>query len=247
MFAGTVTLKARIAGLQFDRLEISPATPGVIKAVLSARNGTLKVEVEISGVATEKDGERLAAQATEQVCDRMAHAGCWAIWPPLIRASLFRLLAPPAFGVRDIGVRDDLRFTGGASAVVTPGPAELAALKGELELPARLGEQHFGMFRAALASGDRVVQFMQLYQLLLMLCDDDQEQVDAFIRSEEPSVPQTQHSRKKQGILETIYSRLRNEFAHRRFGIDRNETNRQMASYAPALARLTKRAIEVHP
>ncbi len=59
--------------------------------------------------------------------------------------------------------------------------------------------------------------------------------------------PQTQRLRKKQIIMETIYSRLRNEFAHKRAGADLNETKSRMASYAAALARLTKRAIELHP
>ncbi len=44
MFAGTVTLEARMAGLQFDQLEVSPAAPGVIKTVLSARDTVLQLE-----------------------------------------------------------------------------------------------------------------------------------------------------------------------------------------------------------
>jgi hypothetical protein len=247
MFAGIVTLEARMVGLQFDRLEVDPAAPGVIKIVLSAGGTKLQLDVEVYGVATEEDGERLAFQIAEQICNRLAYAGSWGISPALIKSSSFRSLKPPTPGVHEIMVRDYMRVTDNGSAVVTPGPDRLATLKADLELPTPPGEQHFSMFRAALASGDPVVQFMVLYQLLLTLFNDDQRQVDAFIRNEEPGVPQTQHPGKKPDIMETVYSRLRNEFAHKRAGVDMNATKLLMANYAPAMAHLTKRAIQAHP
>lgn len=67
---------------------------------------------------------------------------------------------------------------------------------------------------------------MHLYNVLLMLVDDSQANVDVFIRSEDPSVPQTRSPR---GVTETVYTRLQNELAHPRAGVNLQDTKRKMA------------------
>ncbi len=237
-----------MVGLQFHRLDIQVAEPGVGDVVLKLPDGqTLQIDVEVTSVPTEGDGEKLATQAAEKVCDRLAYAGCWSISTPVIVSAQFTSLTPPPPpGVHEIRVLDYLRTTDAAVAVVTAGPGRLAALRDELELASPPGEHNYWMFRAALAANDRVVQFMQLYHLLNMLHNDKQAQVDAFIVCEEPGVAQTP-SPIKAGVMETLYTRLRNELAHKRAGVNLADTKAQMANYAPALARLTKRAIELHP
>jgi hypothetical protein len=46
------------------------------------------------------------------------------------------------------------------------------------------------------------------------------------------------------GVLETIYTRLRNEFAHPRKGVDLKQTKAEMARRIGKLGELTKHAIE---
>jgi hypothetical protein len=246
MFSGTVILAAKMPGLQFDHLDVDLVDPGVAKVVLRAQDGrTLHIDVELTGVATEEGGEKLASQAADRVCDRLAYAGCWGISTPVIMSSSFKSLTPPTPGTHEAGVREYLRVNDTVSVIVTPGPVQLTALKTELELPSPPGEHHYGMFRAALSASDPVVRFLQLYHLLNMLFNDKQAKVDAFIVSEDPCVTQT--TSPKTGQNEAVYTRLRNELAHKRTGVNLDDTKRQMANHVVGLARLTKRAIELHP
>src|SRR5207248_10226612 len=104
-----------------------------------------------------------------------------------------------------------------------------ATLKPELEQASPPGERHFSLFRSALLSPSPVEAFMHLYNLLLMLYHDSQADVDAFIVGQDPAVPQTQHPMKKAGVMETVYTRLRNEFAHTRPGVNITTTKGDMA------------------
>jgi hypothetical protein len=47
--------------------------------------------------------------------------------------------------------------------------------------------------------------------------------------------------------METIYTQLRNKFAHARTGVDLDQTKSKMGDWLPKLVALTKRAIELHP
>lgn len=130
------------------------------------------------------------------------------------------------------------------------GKGQPSTIKGELERGTYPGERWFGLFRSALQSEGPVEKYMSLYQILLMLFNDKQQRVDEFIRNQDPSVPQSlspnPNSRNLE-IMETIYSRLRNEFAHRRLGVNINDTKVAMAQRWSNLAALTKRGIELHP
>jgi hypothetical protein len=80
-----------------------------------------------------------------------------------------------------------------------------------------------------------------------MLFNDQQKDVDAFIVKEDPLVPRTQHPLKATGIMETIYTRLRNELAHTRVGTNIEATKTQMAHRVGGLVSLVKRCIEQQP
>ena len=88
---------------------------------------------------------------------------------------------------------------------------------------------------------------MHLYHILLMLFDDDQPKVDKFILDEDPNVPLTPDPRPNRKTKETIYTRLRNEFGHKRVGVNLDNTKAEMANRLGGLITLTKRAIELHP
>jgi hypothetical protein len=131
-----------------------------------------------------------------------------------------------------------------------------AQLKTELEQPYLPDENNYGLFRSALQSIGPVEEFMHLYNILLMIYNDNQSDVDSFIIRENPTVPQTQrpeikHARKKRSgkkavMNETVYTQLRNEFAHRRAGVNLDKTKSEMAKWLDELIALTKRAIELH-
>ena len=119
-------------------------------------------------------------------------------------------------------------------------------LKADLEQTSPPGESNFGLFRSARQSMSPVEEFMHLYHILLMLYRDSQSQVDRFIVSEEPDVKQTQDPRSDRNHKETVYTRLRNEFAHKR-AVNIDNTKTEMANHLHGLKTLAKRAIELNP
>lgn len=79
------------------------------------------------------------------------------------------------------------------------------------------------LFRNAVSADEPLVQFLVLY-LILDIMHGSQKAIDRFIMTVNPTTPQTvsqDPDKKKKGIQETIYTRLRNEIAHREsFGLD---------------------------
>ncbi len=120
----------------------------------------------------------------------------------------------------------------------------------QLEQPKTLGREYYRFFRAARQSTSPVVQFMSLYQILLMIFSDKQDFVDDFIEKHDPNVPQAakpprpKKTKKRKRLNETVYTRLRNEFAHKRDGVDIQKTKAEMADWLCGLIALTKGAIE---
>ena len=90
-------------------------------------------------------------------------------------------------------------------------------LKVELQNLTPPGEQNYALFRSALRSSGAVERFLHLYNIMLMLHNDNQPSNDTFILQEEPTVSQTP-SPKFPSRMETVYTRLRNEFGHKRVG-----------------------------
>jgi hypothetical protein len=87
---------------------------------------------------------------------------------------------------------------------------------------------------------------MHLYNILLMLFDDSQACVDEFILRENPGVLLTPDPRPNRTKNETVYTRLRNQFAHKR-GADLDQTKAEMKNCLSGLVALTKRTIELGP
>ena len=118
------------------------------------------------------------------------------------------------------------------------------AVKGMLEEKAPVGESNYGMFRSARQSESPTEEFLHMYQIILMLCGDAQKKVDAWIKAQDPTVPETPHPREAR--METVYSRSRNEFGHDR-AVDLDNTKREMASRLFGLRELARQAIKRLP
>lgn len=88
----------------------------------------------------------------------------------------------------------------------------------EIQLAITTGANHYhiGLYRKAIDSADPIVQFLMLY-LILYDKYDNQQRIDEKIRFHEPSTPVTTspNSQRNKDILETVYTRLRNEVTHR--------------------------------
>jgi hypothetical protein len=118
-----------------------------------------------------------------------------------------------------------------------------ADLKTELERTTLSGEPFFSSYRLALQSRSPIEKFMHLYSLLLRFFEDEQAKVDDFIRSQDSAVPQSPDPRPGHSNRETVYTRLRNEFAHRRSDGNMQDTKADMEQHVGGLIGLVKQAI----
>jgi hypothetical protein len=247
MYIGTVTFRAVITdnGLKFPSCEFNPHQASVEKVVIESQSGfEILSTVHLSGVVTERDGRALANKVLTAVLDRLAFQYSLAIEDSQIISSWFApVQASPGAEVHPHS--GELAIIEKQAGLVYGIPA--ADLKAELERTTLSGEPLFSSYRLALQSRSPVEKFMHLYSLLLRFFEDEQRQVDSFIRREEPTVQETPDPRPGRSNKETVYTRLRNEFAHRRSGVNIENTKAEMVQQVGGLIGLTKRAIELQP
>jgi hypothetical protein len=251
MFKGTVNFIARIRGngMTIPLFDFNPNERGVDKLEIEGANGDeIRSTVYLASVATQDDGKALAAKVNTAALDRIAFFHGVAIEKARITGDRFSPVNPEP-GVLNADVGEYVSIDAKARMVIG---ISAACLKSELEQASPPGERNFALFRSARQSEGPVEEFMHLYNILLMLYNDSQLAVDAFIVGEDPAVPQTQsppHTgrRRKAGRMETVYTRLRNEFGHQRAGVNLDNTKAEMANRLGGLIALTKRAIELPP
>jgi hypothetical protein len=245
MYKGTVKFRAKIRGngLTVPLFAFNPNEPGVDKVELEGPDGEeILTTVHLASVVTREEGMAISTKVHTAALNRISFFHTVTIEDGKIDGATFSLVNPPPGNhlSLDAGeylvLRDSLRGVVGLSA---------PNLKAELERASPPGEHRFGFFRSARHSMSPVEEFVHLYNILLMLCNDNQSDVDAFIRGEEPAVQQTEHPRKASGTMETVYTRLRNELAHPRTAGSLDATKVEVANNLGRLVSLTKRAIEL--
>jgi len=243
MYVGTVTFRAVITsnGLKFPSCEFNPNQASVEKVVIESQSGfEILSTVHLSGVATERVGRAIANKVLTAVLDRIAFRYSLAIEDSQIVSSWFRPVNPPP-GAQVQPHSGELAIIGQQADLVFGIPA--ADLKTELERTTLSGEPFFSSYRLALQSRSPVEKFMHLYSLLLRFFEDEQAKVDDFIRSQDSAVPQSPDPRPGHSNRETVYTRLRNEFAHRRSNVNMQDTKADMEQHVGGLIGLVKQAI----
>ncbi|MCE9565782.1 MAG: hypothetical protein K8U57_27470 [Planctomycetes bacterium] len=246
MFKGTVSYRAEIdgMGLKFPLFDYKPTEPAIEKVEIEGPNGDhILVTVHFSSIAAPDDARPIAAKAATAALDRLSYHHGITIGNPHFTGHNFNPVNPTPGTFSYAGSGIGLFVSGSAPAAIGLQPGQL---KPDLEDPTPTGGRHFPLFRSALLSGSPVETFMHLYNLLLMLYGDNQGNVDGFIRTVEPAVPQTP-SPKFAGVNETLYTRLRNEFAHVRVGVDMNQTKAEMEQHVGHLRDIVRKAIKAKP
>ncbi len=247
MYRGTVCFVARIkgSGLTAPLFTFNPNEPGVEKVEIEGPSGDeIHTTVHLASVASHDDGKAIAAKVNTAALNRIAFNHLIAIEDARITSHEFLALDPQP-GV--LSPAAGFHFFNSWAVRRPPIAIAAAELKTELELTSPPGEHNYGLFRSARQSSSAVEEFMHLYNILLMIYNDSQADVEAFVVGDDPAVPQTQHPRKPAEVMETVYTRLRNELAHKRPGVNLDNTKAEMANRLGGLIALTKRAIELHP
>jgi hypothetical protein len=259
MFKGSVDFVAQIKGngLTFPRFDFNPHEPGVDKVEIEGLDGdVIRSTVHLTTVQSREAGISLAKEVNTAALNRIAFCENIAIENARVERDDFSSLEVQLGAHVLVAGTGRYSLTGGDVKFTVGRSPE--RLKAELERATPPGERNYGLFRSARQSMGPVEEFMHLYNILLMLHNDDQPKVDKFIIAEDSSVPQTQQPPKplrgqrppkapRGQRMETVYTRLRNELAHQRVGVNLDNTKVEMAHRLSDLRMLTKRAIELHP
>lgn len=248
MFRGIVKFHARIVEVDkevtFPMIEFSPNEPGVGKVEIEGTKGNeILTAVHLTGVDSPTEGMAIATKVHMAALDLISFRYDIALENGRVIESQFSPIDPPPPGEYRITPATGYHFIDGQD-VKFKRSLSSERLKTELEQPTPPGARNFGLFRSALLSTSPVEKFMHLYNILLMFFDDKQTGVDEFILGENRSVPLTPHPHIK-NRLETVYTRLRNEFGHQRRGVNLDDTKAEMKKRLGELIGLTKRAIEL--
>jgi hypothetical protein len=249
MFNGSVNYVTDVKGngLTFPRFEFDPKVPNVEKVELEATGQVVRGTVYLTNVSTQEDGRRIALKVVTDALNRISYHHASALELPFTTGDQFAAVHPAPETLGSVGATVVLHMTGTVGVVLGVNPTQL---KNRLEEAASPGEHNFELFSAALRSKSPVEAFMHLYNILLMLLGDNQANVEAFVRTHEPGVPETPHPlypNSQPPRMETVYTRLRNELGHQRAGVSLIHTKAEMENRVGGLRDLTKKAIELHP
>lgn len=105
----------------------------------------------------------------------------------------------------------------------------------------------FEFFRQALIQNDSIGQFMLLYNVMLQISNDNQKEVDKQIEEISPGIRKIPFKYIQNGVSksgdETVYSKLRNEIAHRREHVNINTTLSEIEKVLPEFREIVQKCI----
>jgi hypothetical protein len=127
-----------------------------------------------------------------------------------------------------------------ASAEVTPGSNSLHRFRQRLKTFVNSGLAR--LYAAAIQQEDPIARYMFLYNIVLTINVDKQEVVDQRIMSIDATTPQTS-SPWRSAVKETVYTRLRNQVAHKRSGADLETTSKEIRKWESSFRSITKKLI----
>ena len=100
---------------------------------------------------------------------------------------------------------------------------------------------YYHQFAFANAEVDAISRYSFLYNLLLQISGDNQKKVDQVILAVDPNCEQSTSPNNNKP--ETLYTRLRNELAHKREGVRYTETKNSIEEKVDDLSLITKEII----
>jgi hypothetical protein len=235
---GTIEFAAPIAGLRFAPIEVSSSHPAVQKIVLEAQDERMGIVLRLTDVFDFEDAEAIANGILPSILNRLAfHRNVPVGEPHFTGGTLPKDASGSTYTVRS----DRLLMWDQAIPVLTLDEDTRQDLARLLEQP-YTDHYLYSAYRFAGNQNDPVARFMFLYNILLQINSDSQQWVDAFILSEVPSVPQSPRP-DRPNVIETVYTRLRNEVGHRRPGTSPEQTRREIQDNVAPFQELVRTAI----
>jgi hypothetical protein len=239
MATGTITFMAPATGLQLESVEVSNSLPTAEKITVETQEGDwIKIVFHLTDVFAIEDAEDIAKPIVVSIIDRLAFELDVSIGEPHLSGAT----APKDASASAFTTMKSMPVSWRVLAPdVVPDAARRHEIGALLEQPYSRPDV-YSAYRFACNQSDAVARYMFLYNILLQLQGDVQKQVDDFIRREVPTVAQSP-SPLHPYVMETVYTRLRNEVGHSRAGATPVRTRTEMEANLAALQALVRTVI----
>jgi len=238
---GVINYSAHIEGLRLPRFEAPLDNPYISKVCLwTDERNTLFLDFYLAKFCTKEK----AISITEHEANLVASRLCFEFGSPIRELRCIGMTLPVDESCQSFRVLSDLsiRFSVRLEATITPSEARISKFAEQLTQPEGHKDVALRLYWLAATQENSIAKFMLLYHVLLFLAGDKQEQVDSLIRRVYPEVEESispKHGNKK----ETVFTRLRNELAHRRKDVDLQKTIDEITRKGGQLTEITKSAI----
>jgi hypothetical protein len=240
MATGTITYAASVESVRFAPIEVSNPHPAVEKIIVETKDSEqIQVVFHLTDVFTDTEADAIAGSIVASLTNRLAFELDRGIGHPYLKG--FSLPKDASGSSYTVSSSVPLLWNV-AAPTITLGDERRQELARLLEQPLARPDL-YSAYRFVVNQTDDVARFMFLYSILLQLQpDDNQKYVDDFIRREMPNVLQSPRP-DKMNVYETLFTRLRNEIAHRRPGTTPERTRREIQVNVAAFQELVRTAI----
>lgn len=227
MYEGYVEFEADGDPIELEPLILVPFGTTGVEVELKAHGGApLSLFTRLSSVADRASAIEIASRLASDFVERLSFTLQIGVGTPWLRKIDLQVIAgTPAASTTSASLGLSMNATTRRRLSISEHQTLSQIFSAERQ--SLVGDLRMNLFRSALENRDPVARFLSLYNILLVLHRDDQQRVDRFIAQREPAVPQTQ-SPHRATVIETIYTRLRNEFAHARRGSSFELTRTEM-------------------
>lgn len=239
MIIGTAEFAVEVQGIQLPQIEV-PSQEPKIRDIKLERSGQAPLTAQFSliDVFNADEAKDIIRPVLESILNRLALEFDISVGEP----QLSNLSLPQDESASSIWVESQFPLLRVVTRQdVTPENEKLEQLSATLGAPLKQPAL-YSAYRAAVNQEDAVTRFMFLYGTLLQLVGDNQQYANDFIRKEEPRVPSTPRPDKPK-ILETTYTRLRNEVGHVRPGVSPAQTRSEIESSVTNFQKIVKAAL----
>ena len=252
MVSGTANFKSDVKCIEFEAFEITPlAGTSINKIVISCHEiDGLLLAFHIQSATNEAEAIQQSSAEAERIVNRIAFEFS-------LKASSVIGFGPPRSTGHSfsgsLAHSTDLFISGKWTAE----SADTDAVRQKLKQPLGTDSSYLPLFRDALNASDPASQFLGMYQILVLINNDpdDQQVIEQTINkyATKSVAPKAKPPRKgktpkpgKPPVMESVYSRLRNEYMHDRNGTSQTlaSTRAEMTANLRELVHIVKEAIE---
>ncbi len=246
MFKGAINYRSDGVDIAFEAMNIHTYVQNTSGAIVAATAEAITLKVEVTNV----DSIEEAMLAGADVADHVTKVLSFNLDRHFQRFNLVghALVEEDVNTVSVQHLGNSIGFFMKMDSCLHLGPDKSAIVKSALEQSHPAGYLFYDQFRAALSLNDPLAQFMALYNIVLFLSNDSQENVDILAIQLDAATPTNAPFRpRRSGMQETVYTRLRNQIGHVRPGTTIDDTRAEMKVWLPGLIQMAKVLIGRQP